>query len=257
MATQLRRSDRHQRILAALRIYPTARASELAERFQVTSETIRRDLEELAERGLVYRTYGGVVALSKAYEPGVSERERTMVSERGRIGEKAAGLIQAGEVVMIDSGSTTMHFARRLAERAVPLTVLTNRPAIAEVLSADQNVRVILCPGNFSKAEDCAYGPETLAFLKRFNATSAVIGAGGLTRAGLTDVDSEAAWIKRAMIERAERTIAVVDHLKYNLALLEVVCPLQSVSILVSDAPPDDELAEVLQQAGVHLHLAI
>ena len=256
MGKRLRKSDRHQRILAELRIYPTARALDLAEKFRVTSETIRRDLDELAQRGLVYRTYGGVVALSKAYEPGVNERERTMVGERSRIGEKAAGLIQPGEVVMIDSGSSTTHFARRLAERAIPLTVLTNRPAIAEYLSADKNVRVVLCPGNFSKAERCVHGPETIAFLNRFHATTAVIGIGGLTGKGLTDVDSEAAWIKRAMIDRSDRTIVLVDHMKYNLALLEVVCPLSSVDIVVGDTPPDSELAETLHKAGVHFHLA-
>ena len=254
MVKRLRKSDRHQRILAELRIYPTARASDLADKFQVTSETIRRDLDELAERGFVHRTYGGVVALSKAYEPGIRERERTMVGERSRIGEKAAGLIQPGEVVMIDSGSTTTHFARRLSERTIPLTILTNRPAIAESLSIEKDVRVILCPGNFSKSELCVHGPETIAFLKRFHATTTVIGIGGLTKNGLTDVDSEAAWIKRTMIDRSDRTIVLVDHRKYHLALLEVVCPLQAIDIVVGDCPPDDELAEALLKAGVLFH---
>lgn len=256
MAKRLRKAERQRRILAELRIYPTARASDLAERFQVTSETIRRDLDELSSRGVVHRTYGGVVALSKAYEPGVNERERTMVNERGRIGEKAASLIQTGEVVMIDSGSTTTHFARRLAERAIPLTILTNRAAIAEILSTEEKVRAILCPGDFSATERCVHGPDTIAFLNRFNATTAVIGTSGLSEAGLTDVNSEGAWIKRTMIERADRTLVLVDHQKYNLALFEVVCPLSAVDGVVGDIAPDDKLSEALARAGVYFHLA-
>lgn len=250
------KTERHRRIIAELRGNPTVRISTLAEEFSVSTETVRRDIDELSERGLVNRTYGGAAATSMSREPSLHERHDVMVNERQRIARLAASLIAPDEVLMVDSGSTTRQFARRLAVDCTAATVITNGIGIATALGACEAVRVVLCPGTYVAREHGVYGAEASDFLGRFHANRAVIGAGGLTAEGATDVDSAAVWVKRRMIERAERRTLLVDHGKFDVRLLEVVCPLEQIDELVTDAPPPPALGKALQRAGVELHVA-
>jgi DeoR/GlpR family transcriptional regulator of sugar metabolism len=180
------------------------------------------------------------------------------VAERARIGAAAAALVEPGSVVMLDAGSTTTQVARALAARAIPATVLTNSlNAAAELASAsDAGLRVVLCPGDVSAAERGVYGSETEAFLRRFNADLAVIGASGLTEEGPCEVISRAAWVKRAMLARAARRLLVADSGKFGRGLLECVCPLAELTDLVTDAPPPPALATALGRAGTVVTLA-
>ena len=129
---------------------------------------------------------------------------------------------------MLDAGSTTAHVARALAARGIAATVLTNSLTAAAELAAAPGgaLRVLLCPGEVSAAERGVYGSETEAFLRRFNADLAVIGACGLTEEGPCDAISRAAWVKRAMLERAPRRVLVADSGKFGRGQLERVCPL-------------------------------
>ncbi|MBX9700762.1 MAG: DeoR/GlpR transcriptional regulator, partial [Acetobacteraceae bacterium] len=185
-------------------------------------------------------------------------RERMAVAERARIGAAAAALVEPGAVVMLDAGSTTAHVARALAARGIAATVLTNSLAAATILAAapGEAVRVLLCPGEVSAREGGVYGSEAEAFLRRFNADLAVIGASGLSAEGPSDAISRAAWVKRAMLERAPRRVLVADAGKFGRALLERVCPLAGLTDLVTEAPPPPDLAAALAHAGVAVTLA-
>jgi DeoR/GlpR family transcriptional regulator of sugar metabolism len=254
------RDQRHRRILAALASDPTVRISALAAEFGVSAETVRRDVEALSRQGAVRRTYGGASVVHAGVQPAVLQRERMAVAERARIGAAAAALVEEGAVLMVDAGSTTAHFARALAARpggAPRGTVLTNSLAVAEALgAAAPGVRVLLAPGEFYPAERAAYGPEATGFLDRFNADIALVGASGLTAEGPSDVESRAAWVKRAMIGRAARRVLLVDSGKFGKAHLERVCGLGALTDLVTDAPPPPELRTALGRAGVSVEVA-
>ena len=237
-SSRLPKKVRHDRILAELRVSAAARISDLAERLGVSGETIRRDLEEMGREGLISRTYGGAVARPFGFEPTWNERLGEMSAERERIAELASGLIQPGEALMIDSGSTTFHLARRLAAVASDITVVTNSFPIAGALATNQTVRVICCPGTFDGREACVVGPEAVSFLGRFHANRALIGASGLTAEGPTEANSGVAAVKRAMFARSAEHILLVDHGKFDQASLETVCPLAGLHRLVTDAPP-------------------
>jgi DNA-binding CsgD family transcriptional regulator len=114
---RLTKQQRQERIVAELHISPTIRASEIAAKLGVHTETVRRDLKHLDRNGLLSRTYGGAAVAPLAFEPSLTDRDRILVPERRSIGECAAGLIEPGDVLMIDAGSTTIHFARQLAAR--------------------------------------------------------------------------------------------------------------------------------------------
>jgi DeoR/GlpR family transcriptional regulator of sugar metabolism len=252
------KAQRHRSILAALATDPTVRISALAADFGVSAETVRRDIEELSRLGAVRRTYGGASVVHAGVQPELSSRERMAVAERARIGAAAAALVEPGAVLMLDAGSTTAHVARALAARGIAATVLTNSLTAAAELAAAPGgaIRVLLCPGEVSAAERGVYGSETEAFLRRFNADLAVIGASGLTEEGPCDAISRAAWVKRAMLERAPRRVLVADAGKFGQGLLERVCPLAALSDLVTDAAPPPGLAAALDRAEVNVTLA-
>ena len=251
-----RKQRRHQQIVARLADSPTVRISALAAEFGVSAETVRRDIDELTERGIVDRTYGGAATRHVGYQPAVTERERMAVSERVRIGRAAVALVRPGDVLMIDSGSTTTHFARALAAMGRELTVITNSQAAANLLVEIPSARVIFCPGDFSARERGVYGSETVAFLGRFYADLAFIGASGLTPEGPTDVESRAAWVKRSMVDRAGRAVLLADGGKFGQKHLELVCPLDRLSDLVTETPPTGGLAAALRTAEVAVTLA-
>ena len=128
---RLGKLQRRERIIAELRANPAVRVAALARAFGVSTETVRRDLDALSDGGLVSRTYGGAALPAIGVEPSVAERQRELTQERERIARRAFELLAPREVVMIDCGSTTWHFARRLAIEPLPLTVVTNSLGIA------------------------------------------------------------------------------------------------------------------------------
>ncbi len=251
---KLKKRERHQRIISELHNNLTVRISVLAELFGVTTETIRRDLQELSEKGLVDRTYGGAAG-SMTKEPAIRMREKIMMEERTRIAQKGCEFIKPGDVLMLDAGATNVHFARALINLDLELNVLTNCVSVASVLSESPTIRVILCPGEFSIRENSVFGLETHHFLNRFHANKAITSAGGITTEGLTEFHSNATWVKRTMIERSDHVILLIDHGKFNLKLMEVVCSFRHINDIVVDREPDPPMTEALHAASVGLHL--
>ncbi len=186
--------------------------------------------------------------------PWTSARER--VAERRRIGACAAGLIGDGDVLMIDSGSTTVHFAQRLAVAAPRITVPTNCLGAALALGPATETRVVPCPGDYRVQEGGVFGPETTAFLRRSRATEAIIGAGGLTAEGPVALDPAATWVERTMIERAARRILLIDESMLGAQSIEAVCPLEQLDDLVTSAMSTAALRDALDAAGIVVHVA-
>lgn len=253
---RLTQHQRHAQIAALLRHEGTVRIATLAKAFDVTTETVRRDLDELAESGVLKRTYGGGASRSLTDEPGIGVRSRTHAVERGMIARAAARMVEPGDALMIDCGSTTRLFAQMLAARELRLTVVTNCLPVAKALGANPHCRTILCCGDYVAGEDGVYGAVAGEFIRRFKANKAFIGAGGVTREGVTDADSLGCSIKRAMMESAEQSILLVDSSKYDVVQFERVCALTEIDAMVSEARPPKPLAASLKSAGVHVVVA-
>lgn len=252
---RLTKKERHALILSEVRRSASIRISKLARRIGVAGETIRRDLIELGDAGLINRTYGGATISLVTSEPVISERGLTLIEERARIGRGAAGLVQKGQIVMIDGGSTTYEVARNLSQLKRDLTIITNSTGVASVAGANPTFRVLLCPGAYDSREGSVLGEDTVEFLRRYNADVAIIGASGISADGPSDMISGAAAVKRAMISRSLSTVLVVTHDKFGRSSLERICGLDDIADIVTDSEPKADLRTAAEQAGTEMHV--
>jgi len=255
LGARLRKDDRREQIVLELRLRPHVRPGELAERFAVSTETVRRDVEALAAEGLVARSHGGATPPAQGRYPGLDERGAARVAERERIGRRAAALVRPGDTVMIDSGSTTLQFARFLAYAGTPCTVLTNSLPVAMALS-HADVRVMLCPGDYLPEEAAVVGTDTVDFIARHHATRCMIGASGLTEDGPCEAVRGFAAVKRAMIRRSAAAHLLVDSDKLGRPGLTDVAALRDLASVVVDAAPGAGLGRALARAKVEVQLA-
>jgi DeoR/GlpR family transcriptional regulator of sugar metabolism len=251
---RLSKKERRQRVIVGeLTANASIRTSALARTLGVSSETIRRDIEELTEQGLVSRTYGGATGAHLGLQPMFEERSAIEVNERRRIVDIAAVMVPPGAVLMIDSGTTTTLFAQALSRLADRLTVITNSLGVVSALSMSSGVRIIVCPGDYSVRERGVYGPETLSFLNKFNVDAAYIGASGLMMEGPVDVEMAACWVKRTMMARSEKTVLLASASKFGRNGLELLSPWGHVDMLVTDKEPPEALRRKLESENVEL----
>lgn len=250
-----RKADRQQQILTELNLRPAIRASEIAERLNVHVQTIRRDLDELHELGKINRTYGGAFPATMGFEASVADRDLLLVEERSRIALHAASMIERGDVVMVDVGATTAHFARQLTAMDSEARIITNSWNLATAIGASSRLKVILCPGEYSHEQGGVSGPETIDFLSNFHADKFVFSAGGVSSGGVYEVDPGFAWVKKAMIANAKSRILLCDHQKLGRAAMTRVCGFDVVDYLVTDRTVDPALADEVGRAGVDIQI--
>lgn len=252
---RIRKADRQRLILTELRRMPALRVQELARRLEVSPETVRRDLTELGEAGLIARTYGGAMR-PVPHEPALAERIGLMTAERERIAEAAAARVAPGDILMIGGGATTLHCARRLAAVGERLTVITHAPSIAQALAVNPGHRVLMLPGLYDGREGLIHGPDTVEALARFRANIALLGASGLTPEGAHDAALGPAMVYGTMMRRAARTLIVADHMKFDSPSLALYGAWSARVTLVSDRAPSGELAAALAAAGTEILVA-
>jgi len=247
-----KKSERRRQILLELKLRPHVRISELSERFGVSTETLRRDFDSLADEGLVARAHGGATAPTQGHLPSLDERATARIDEREQIGRRAAELISDGETVMIDSGSTTIEMARALAYRGTRCTVITNSIPVAMTLGHGA-AEVILCPGEYLAAESAVIGTDTLEFLARFNVDRCMIGSSGFSKEGPSESVRGFAAVKRAMLQRAAARHLLVDSEKFGSKGLAHVGDLSTLKSIVVDKRPEGPLLSALTAANVEI----
>jgi DeoR/GlpR family transcriptional regulator of sugar metabolism len=250
------KAHRQELILAELRVSRTIRVADLAEKFGTSTETIRRDLDELKAADRLNRTQGGATALPMGGEPVLAEREHMYLTERRSIAERAVAFLRPNDVVMMDTGTTTLEVARAMSARLFSLTVITNSYPAAAMLAINPMLRVLMPPGQFTAAEAMVNGAEAAEFIRRFNANLCITGASGVTAGGPVDTIVDVAWLKRAMIARSHKTVLLVDHSKFDRYALETVCGWSEISAVITDRMPPDEYREIFERQGVELVVA-
>jgi DeoR/GlpR family transcriptional regulator of sugar metabolism len=247
------KSIRQSRILAELGNTPSLRIADLAQKLAVTTETIRRDLDAMTRQGLLNRTYGGAIRPSNS-EPPVHERDALFVAERERIADAVMPLIQSAKVVIISSGATAVHVARRLAAQMTDLTVIAHSFGVAKALAPNPTIKVLMMPGEYRADEDSMVGAHTVAFLNNFYADYAILGASGVAGDGPSDALLDTGAVLTAMVSRAAKTIVAADHSKFSLVYPARYASWWQISDFVTDRRPKGDLLDTLNQHRVTIN---
>lgn len=248
----MKKTERHTAIVDDLEREPALRVNELAERYEVSTETIRRDFADLTQRGLINRTYGGAVRIISS-EPALSERERLQVAERELIARMAVDRIETNDVLMVGGGITTRYFAKALAVRNDSLTVITPSFSVAMALGACRNITVNFLPGQFNGNEGLVEGADTIEALGLYRATKAILGASGLSIDGPSDAAIPAGRIYQKMSERSSQTFILADSSKFEKFALYCYSSWGPNLTLVTDARTPQELHNVIDAADSQL----
>ena len=247
--------QRHQYILSQLTKTGALSVAELVQALNVSRETIRRDLNALAERGLIMTTHGGALAADRR-EPSLEAREAAHAAAKRAIGARAAERVPDGAALIIDSGTTTYAVARALADRH-QLTVYTNDWRIAQVLARRNGNRVTLLGGELSDDEDATFGLDTVQQLAQYHVDFAFVGAGGISaEAYLTDYTRMAAEVRSRMIASASVAVVVADHSKFGRVTPVRINGFENVRYLVTELAPDRALRKALAARGPELLIA-
>lgn len=246
------KSRRQSRILAELGGAPSLRVAELARILDVSTETIRRDLDDLTGQGLLNRTYGGAIR-PLSTEPSITRRHLLFQDERQRIARAAVKLLHGARTLMIGSGSTTVHVARRIAADMRDVTVITHSFGVATVLAINPTIHVVMMPGDYHAAEGATVGAHAIAFLSGFHADVALLGASGLAEDGPSEALLECGVVYGAMATRSARTLVAADASKFDRLFPSRYASWPQIAHLVTDAEPGALLAAALRDNGVAL----
>ncbi|MBP2199835.1 DeoR/GlpR family DNA-binding transcription regulator [Pantoea cypripedii] len=243
-------SQRKQQILDILTAEKQVLSSELSQRFRVSEDSIRRDLRELAAEGLLQRVHGGALPVSAAIAP-FETRKNVQIGSKQQIAQKAVRLIQPGQVVIIDGGTTTEEMIKLLPQD-VDFTVVTHSPSIAMGLLPYPRVEVIIIGGRLFRHSVVTVGAAMLESIARINADLFFMGVTGVHKtAGLTTGDYEEAGVKRALAARAAETVVMVSKEKMNSASAFAIGDLSLASTLIVDDPLDDAMTRLLAQKQI------
>lgn len=221
----------------------------------VSESTIRRDLSQLEEEGIVRRTHGGAVSISDRFSAlNYDAREATAVAEKQAIGQAAAALIQDGETVLLDGGTTTFQVARQLLNR--PLQVVTNSIPIAQLLSSGPHIDLIFVGGFIYPRTGVALGPLSVQALKSLHVDKALMGVAGITEDSLYNANLLMVETELQMMRCAEEVIVVADRSKFGRRGLARLSGWESINRVVTDEGLDEKWGEIVREAGAELVLA-
>jgi DeoR family glycerol-3-phosphate regulon repressor len=249
-------TDRQTEIVNIIRQRNRVAVDELAKILNISKETIRRDLTELARVGKVQKFHGGASLPMMTGEGLFRDRMGENASAKASIAIEAVKLISSGETLLIDTGSTTLYFAEKLAEIST-ITVVTNSAEIARIISlAPSQSKTFLLGGEFNADNRQTFGSMAIAQIRSFRAHHAVLTIGGLDlRTGVMDFCIEEAQVARAMIEQAESVTILADSSKIGRIASFEVCSLDRVTNFVSDMPLSDAITGALTDAGVNVFI--
>ncbi|HCM9593890.1 DeoR/GlpR family DNA-binding transcription regulator [Enterobacter bugandensis] len=248
-------SQRKQLILEKLGAEGQVQSKALSVLFDVSEDTIRRDLRELAAEGRLQRVHGGALPSSSATVP-FAERQSVKMDAKRKVAQKGTQLISSGQVVIVDGGTTTSELIAFLP-RDLRITVVTHSPSIALGLVNHPSIEVILIGGRLYKHSIVAVGAAAIEGIENIHADLFFMGVTGIhPEAGLTTGDFEEACIKRAFSGRAAETVVLASPEKINTASSFVIGDVALANTIVVEGDTDRDWVNAVSEKGVSVVLA-
>ena len=246
------KKERQAYILHQVNLHNKVLSSSLCSEINVSEDTIRRDLQELALEGKVIKVHGGALSHSfnQVYFPTTGVYSQM---QKQTIARKAIGLISDGMFILTSGGTTIIEMARLLPPELKATFISGSIPVILEYMH-HPNIDVILIGDKISKSSKITVGTEAIAKIKKMKVDLCFLGAGAIdTEHGITDMDEEVVKLKRAMIGASKKVICLAISEKLNSAQPLRVCGLDEIDMLITELSPDDPLLKPYAERGVGL----
>lgn len=243
--------ERKVKIMDRLASRQSVTVPELANQLGVSESTIRRDLQDLEEQGQLKRTHGGAISKEvSSFEPSLQEKVIHYPDEKSAIATKAISLIEAGDTILLDSGTTTLQIARHLPD--LEMTVATNSLQIGQEIANLSKVKLLFLGGELRPTTGAFVGPLSELLLSQINVDKLFLGANAVELArGVTTPNTVEAATKRAMIRSAREVILVADHSKFGKISLVKVCDFSDLDLFLTDTPAPQEYVSLFERLGV------
>jgi DeoR family glycerol-3-phosphate regulon repressor len=249
-------NPRQQQIMALARLAGSVTVDDLAVRFDVTPQTIRKDLNELCDARLLARTHGGAMLSSGVENMAYEARRHLAAREKVVIGQHAARLIPNNCSLFMNIGTTTEEVARALVEHE-GLLVITNNIHVATILMPRPKIDVILVGGMLRKSDGGIVGEAAVDFITQFKVDHAVIGASAIDEDGaMLDFDYREVRVAKAIMKNARNVMLVADSLKFTRTAPVRIGHLSDVDIFVTDRLPPEPVVDFCRSNGVSLEIA-
>jgi DeoR family transcriptional regulator, fructose operon transcriptional repressor len=232
-----------------------ATLDELVKAMGVSESTVRRDLEALDLAGSIKRTHGGAIFSGEVRAmPALEDRQTTATAEKQAIGRTTAALVEDGDTILLDGGTTTYEVARALVGR--PLQVVTNSLPIAQLFAASRQTDLILIGGYVFPRTGVALGPLAIATMQGIRVRKAILGAGGIVAEGVYNSNHLLVETERQILSCGQEVVIVADHTKFGRLALAKLCGLDAIDHLIVDSGLPAEFRPILETAGVTVHVA-
>ncbi len=248
---------RQRQIIELLRDRPFASVRELQERFGVSAATIRRDIDKIDELGTARKVYGGISALEGARQAGAAfarpydENRDLAVDAKRNIADLAATMVQDGDTIIVNGGSTCFHLGVKLAERSIRL--FTNSMPLASYLGDHGRCSLTIAGGDLHREPRIIYSPQQKP---QFYASKFFLGAQGIGPEGLLESHPLIVRSIQELSQFADQIIVLADSRKFSIHARNVSLPLSRVGTVITDDGLSDAAARMLENAGVNVHIA-
>ena len=247
--------ERRNQLLELVRVRGFASLPELAEQLQVSESTVRRDLDYLEEAGTAKRTHGGVFYTGPSPKlPHFDELQPSQWDKKKQIALEAAKLIEDGDTILLDGGSTTYEVARLLVGRR--LQIVTNSLPVANLFASNANNDLVIVGGYVYPRTGVALGPYANEMLKRLNVRRTILSVSGINERGFFNNNLLLVETERAMMHAADEVIVVADSTKFGRQSLAHLCGLGEIQHIVVDDDISTEWRTKIAEAKVELHVA-
>lgn len=245
--------ERQRKIIELLEETNSLKVTELAIEFKVSESTIRRDFQEMEKKNLLKRTHGGAVDIrGRSFEPTFKEKKEEYLEEKETIGRLAADLVEDGDAVILDTGTTTLEIAKRLKHKSI--TVITNSLDVAEELSESENIELIMTGGVLRGNTRAMVGTLAEGTLRNFKADLAFIGVNGLDLdAGLTTPNHVEASTKKAMMNASHKIYVACDESKFNRVSFAVIASVNELTGVVTAGNFGEKDLDAYEALGLHM----
>jgi len=246
---------RHEIVLRTQKL-GTVSVKELAAEFDISTVTIRHDLNELNKLGLIVRSRGGAVASTRlTKELSVKEKHKENHKIKKQLGAAVAQFINDGDAVLLDSGTTTEEVASCLGKHK-DLIVMTNGLNIANELSGFENCDVLITGGQLRKKSMSFYGSHAEDILNDYNFNKVILGVDGIDlKSGISTHYEPEASFNRAMCDNADQIIVVTDSSKFGRRSLHSILQLNAIDILITDSGIPEEFIELFEKTNTQVHI--